>query len=103
MVTIGLPLLTFVFDTLTGNWWAYKQGNINQVNYELGKAKHELDKTSTILEIRNNRDTNVGLDHGVGHPLLLLCDAKAHSCRNGLDHGVGHLRGLSARQKPLST
>src|SRR5712692_5140997 len=24
----------------------------------------------------------VGFDHGVGHPLLLLCNAKAHNCRN---------------------
>jgi len=24
----------------------------------------------------------IGFDHGVGHPLLLLCNAKAHNCRN---------------------
>jgi hypothetical protein len=27
-------------------------------------------------------DKNPGLDHGVGHPLLLLDDAKAHRGRN---------------------
>jgi hypothetical protein len=32
-----------------------------------------------------------GFDHGVGHPLLLLCDAKAPNCRKNkvfkdLDH-----------------
>jgi hypothetical protein len=33
----------------------------------------------------------VGFDHGVGHPLLLLYDAKAPNCRkNKAFKGLGH-------------
>jgi hypothetical protein len=33
----------------------------------------------------------LGFDHGVGHPLLLLCHAKAPNCRkNKAFNGLGH-------------
>jgi hypothetical protein len=35
--------------------------------------------------------SNVGFDHGVGHPLLLLCNAKAPNCRkNKALKDLGH-------------
>jgi hypothetical protein len=37
------------------------------------------------------KHAGIGFDHGVGHPLLLLYDAKAHNCRkNNVFKGLGH-------------
>ena len=47
-----IPILTLISGIIAGNLWPWKQADINRANYE-------LDKTSKIIEIRNNIDTNI--------------------------------------------
>ena len=61
LLTIGLAILTFLFGTLAGHWWSYKQSKVNQLAYELErtkfdleKAKFDLEKIPKIVDIRNN-------------------------------------------------
>jgi len=68
ILTISLAVLTFLFGTLAGHWWSYKQSKVNQLAYELErtkfdlekakfdleKAKFDLEKIPKIIDIRNN-------------------------------------------------
>jgi hypothetical protein len=55
----SLVILTFIFGVFTGNWWTYKQSNINQINYELEKTKYELEKVQKISGICQNLEEDV--------------------------------------------
>ena len=47
--------------------------------------------TSSLPELERLYRTFFGFDHGVGHPLLLLCDAKTPNCRkNKVFKDLGH-------------
>ena len=66
VLTIGLAVFTFLFGALAGHWWSSKHGTVQQVTHELertqfdlAKAKSELEKMSKISDIRNNLEADV--------------------------------------------
>ena len=66
VLTIGLAVFTFLFGALAGHWWSSKHGTVQQLTHELertqfdlAKAKSELEKMSKISDIRNNLEADV--------------------------------------------